>query len=152
MKYIKLIIPLIFIACSSTSKIYNNKAGRVHTFIRKGYFSGITYLVIDKHDSINEGLKLHFDCECDNWKQGLSKEFKSYYWKAVTDTIQVCKFYDYELSGSLTKPMQFLPITREESLLLEKAISLSAESCCNNANKPVGKIIGFVRTDIKVKN
>lgn len=108
--------------------------------------------MIDKKDSTNEKLKLHFDCECNNWKQGLSKEFKSYYWKAVTDTGEVYRFYDYEVSGRLTTPIQFLPITKDEILLLQRAISLSTEQCCYNASKPVDKILGFVRTDIKVKN
>lgn len=140
------------VACSGTHKIYDYKSGQEHIVIRKGYFREITYLLIDKSDSSNEKLTLRFDCECNNWKQGLGKEFKSYYWKAVTDTFPKSTFYDSSIIGSVTKPRVFLAITAEEISLLKKAVSLSGEQCCDNPNKPVSEIIGFVRTDIKVKN
>lgn len=42
-------------------------------------------------------------------------------------------------------PVEFLPITEEEISLLEEALNKVDKACCKNPDKPISKIIGYVR-------
>lgn len=96
-----------------------------------------------------------YECEC-----GITREISLHKaimidkrmrtsWTAVTDTTDKPMFFGEIIEDSgLHTPMEFLPITQEEISLLEEALSKVDKACCKSPDKPVSKIIGYVRVKL----
>lgn len=143
---------LLLSGCAGTHKVFETKTRSMAITIRGGNYRGIEYLTIvsnDRKGHIND-YSLDFYCECNYVKQALTKKYKNFFWKAVTDTVPEPIFYGIPIyKASLVKPISFLPITAEELEQLKIAIEKSGEDCCINSLKPVDKIIGFVKTTLR---
>ena len=149
----KMVIIFIFlISCNSSQKILERKTGDGgKVIVKKGIFSGIDYIFIEKSYNNKKVFKLFYDCECgidnkiilrkEDWSQNKSVVNLI----AVTDTTDVPRFFEELItSNRLRIPLRFVRISEEEIGLLEEAIDSVAKPCCKNPDKPIKKIIGFV--------
>ncbi len=99
--------------------------------------------------------KLYYECECgfDN-KIALRKDYTNKngeltLWTAVTDKTNNPNFFGEIIAvNRLYTPFEFMPITQEEINLLEEGLNKVDKACCKNPDKPVSKIIGYVRVKL----
>jgi len=157
MKYLIFIMAITFLtSCSSAQKlIERTTADNGKAIVKKGLFSGIDYIYVEKKLGGKIQYKLFYDCECgvnnkiSLRKDDLSNSKQTTVWTAVTDTVGQPKFFsDVIDERRLAVPVEFLPITEEEISLLEEGISKVNKECCKNPDKPVSKIIGYVRVKL----
>ena len=157
MKYLIFIMAITFLtSCSSAQKlIERTTADNGKAIVKKGLFSGIDYIYVEKKLGGKIQYKLFYDCECgvnnkiSLRKDDLSNSKQTTVWTAVTDTIGQPKFFSDVIDEKrLAVPVEFLPITEEEISLLEEGISKVNKECCKNPDKPVSKIIGYVRVKL----
>lgn len=143
-------------SCSSAQKlIERTTADNGKAIVKKGLFSGIDYIYVEKKLGGKIQYKLFYDCECgvnnkiSLRKDDLSNSKQTTVWTAVTDTVGQPKFFSDVIDEKrLAVPVEFLPITEEEISLLEEGISKVNKECCKNPDKPVSKIIGYVRVKL----
>ena len=157
MKYLIFIMAITFLtSCSSAQKlIERTTADNGKAIVKKGLFSGIDYIYVEKKLGGKIQYKLFYDCECgvnnkiSLRKDDLSNSKQTTVWTAVTDTVGQPKFFSDVIDEKrLAVPVEFLPITEEEISLLEEGISKVNKECCKNPDKPVSKIIGYVRVKL----
>ena len=122
---------------------------------KKEFFSGIDYIYIEKKVKRKQKYYIFYDCECGvankiSLRKGvIADDGTRTLWTGVTDTIGQPKlFNDVVDDKRLSIPLEFLPITEEEISLLEEALSKVDKACCKNPDKPVSKIIGYVRVKL----
>lgn len=140
-------------ACSSAQKLIDIKTddgGKA--VVKKGFFSGIDYIYVEKKWKGKLQYKLFYDCECGVAKKiSLRKDYiepngQTSVWVAVTDTTDQTIFFDETISEDrLNIPTQFMAITEEEINLIEIGINKVDKLCCRNPNKPIRKVFGYVR-------
>ena len=157
MKYLIFIMAITFLtSCSSAQKlIERTTADNGKAIVKKGLFSGIDYIYVEKKLGGKIQYKLFYDCECgvnnkiSLRKDDLSNSKQTTVWTAVTDTVGQPKFFSDVIDEKrLAVPVEFLPVTEEEISLLEEGISKVNKECCKNPDKPVSKIIGYVRVKL----
>lgn len=154
MKCSGLILTIIFFAsCSSGQKLLERPTsdnGKI--VVKKEFFSGIHYLYLEKKIGKKLQYSIIYDCECraPN-KTALTKTIVlgsgiHTSWLSVTDTVGQPKLFNDVIDEKrLSVPVEFLPITEEEISLLEEALNKVDKACCKNPDKPISKIIGYVR-------
>jgi len=154
MKYVNFFFFLfIFGSCGSAQKLLEKNTedgGKI--IVKKGLFSGIDYIYVEKKMKSKIVYKLFYDCECGIAneirlkKEDLSNKEKTTVWTAITDTTNGPTFFGEAIAASrLYSPLEFMPITQEERSLLEEGLSKVNKECCKNPSKPVKDIIGYVR-------
>jgi hypothetical protein len=157
MKYlIFVLIPAFLTSCGSAQKLVERTtADNGRAIVTKELFSGIDYLYVEKKLKSKIQYKLIYDCECgiDNKislrKDDLSDSRQTTVWTAVTDTVGKPIFFGDVIAASrLYSPFNYMPITQEEVSLLEEGLSKADKACCRNLDKPVSKIIGYVRVKL----
>lgn len=147
----------LLISCGSAQKLVERTTtNNGKAIVTKGLFSGIDYIYVEKKLNRKIQYKLIYDCECgvDNKislrKEDLSDTKQTTAWTAVTDTAGSPKFFEEVIAGNrLSSPIDFMPITQEEISLLEEGLRNVGKPCCKNTDKPVSKIIGYVRVKLK---
>ena len=141
------LVLVLAMSCSSESKLFERKIPNGKIKATQGKFSGIDYLTIKKNVDRNTVYKLIYDCGCTDNRMSLTKYDKENQpWYAVTDSSRNFSFFGELLQDEiLIKPVVFEIISREEMSLLTEAISKSGLSCCSGSNKPIDKVIGFVK-------
>lgn len=56
------------------------------------------------------------------------------------------ELYDERIDNNRLKFLiKFMPLNREEVDLIQQAVNKVGERCCRNSNRPLNKIIGYVR-------
>jgi len=143
-------------SCGSAQKlIERTTTDNGKAIVKKGLFSGIDYIYVEKKLNSKIQYKLIYDCECgiDNRislrKEDLSDSKQTTVWAAVTDTIGNSNFFGEVIAANrLSSPFNYMPITQEEISLLEEGLSKVGKMCCKNPDKPVNKIIGYVRVKL----
>ncbi len=153
---ILILVVILFASCSSGQKLLERTTsdnGKI--VVQKEFFSGIHYLYIEKKIRKKLQYSIIYDCECRSpnkialHKTVMLSNGKNTSWTSVTDTIGQPKlFKDIIDEKRLAVPVEFLPITQEEISLLEEALSKVDKACCKNPDKPVSKIIGYVRVKL----
>jgi hypothetical protein len=154
MRYLFFISMITFLtSCSSGQKLVEREiddGGKV--IMKKGLFSGIDYIYIEKRLQRKVVYKLFYNCECGiERKLSVRKNFTDSKGQiaaaiAVTDS----SFAKYKFFGDtialniLVNPIEFIQITQEEINLLGEALSKVDKACCKNPDKPISKIIGYV--------
>lgn len=123
--------------------------------IKKGLFSGIEYLYVEK--KMRNKLKTYMfdDCACGisnkiALRKGvISDEGVRSLWTAVTDTVGQPRFFDDVIAPDrLIQPVEFMSASDNEMLLLQEGINKSNKECCKNPAKPIKSIIGFLRVKL----
>lgn len=159
MKYI-IIVSMISLltSCGNTQRLVERTIGdNGKAIVKKGNFSDIDYIYVEMKLKNKIQYKLFYDCECgiDNKmslrKDDLSDPKQITAWTAVTDTAGIPKFFDEVIgAGRLYSPFSYMPITQEEVSLLEEGLGKVDvdKPCCKNPDKPVRKIIGYVRVNL----
>lgn len=157
MKYLILILMVIlFASCGSGQKLFERTTSDNGKIIaKKEFFSGIDYIHFEKKIKKRLQYSMIYDCECGiTSKVSLHKAIlvdngSRTSWTAVTDTTDKPIFFGEVIEANrLYTPVEFMPITEEEISLLEEGISKSNKECCKNPNKPINKIIGYVRVKL----
>jgi len=157
MKYLVLISMIILLTCCSSGQklLERTTSDNGRVVVKKEFFSGIDYIHIEKKIKKRLQYSMIYDCEC-----GVSNKISLHKaimldngirtsWTAVTDTVGQPKlFADVIDEKRLTSPIEFMPITQEEVSLLEEGLSKVDKACCKNPDKPVNKIIGYVRVKL----
>jgi hypothetical protein len=152
-KLLSLLSLVSLFSCGGSQKIFERKLqDGSSVIVKKGVFSGINFLYAEKKAQKSILYKLYYECECgfDN-KIALRKDYTNKngdlsFWTAVTDTVSSPKFFtDTLTTNRLYSPIEFMPITEEEISLLEEGLIKIDKPCCSNPNKPITKIIGYVR-------
>jgi hypothetical protein len=146
-------IAAIFLSCNAGQKLIvkQTEDGRILS-ARKNYFSGIDYIYIESKLKGKLKYYLYYDCECgvDNKisirKGVLSGIGSRSLWAGVTDTAEDIKLFNEPVaSNRLISPIEFMPITQEEISILEEGLRRVDKECCKIPDKPVSRIIGYVR-------
>lgn len=157
MKYLFFISMTAFLtSCSNGQKLAERKTddgGKV--IIKKGLLSGIDYIYVEKRLKGRAEYKLFYNCECGQRKLSVHKNFKDFEGRevaaiAVTDT-SYGQFKFFSDTIALTRifiPIVFIAITQEENYFLAEALHKVDKACCENADKPVNKIIGYVKVKL----
>ena len=157
MKCSGLILTIIFFSsCSSGQKLFERTTSdNAKIVVKKEFFSGIHYLYIEKKIGKKLQYSIFYDCECIAPNNtSLNKTIVlgngiHTSWLSVTDTIGQPKLFNDVIDEKrLSVPLEFLPITEEEISLLEEALNKVDKACCKNPDKPISKIIGYVKTKI----
>jgi hypothetical protein len=114
----------LFQCCSTHNKIYLSETKSTKIEIIKESNGMYQFLFIDKYYNKEKELRFILMCEDSRGGYGISKEYKGFSWKAVTDTIQKCVFFDKSINEeSIVRPTVFMPITEEEINLLKTGIN-----------------------------
>lgn len=157
MKYLIFMSAITFLtSCGSAQKLVERTtADNGKATVKKGLFSGIDYIYVEKKIKRKIQYKLIYDCECgiENKislrKEDLSDSKQTTVWAAVTDTTSTPSFFGEVVAAArLYTPFEFMPITEEEITLLEEGLSKVDKACCKNPDKPVNKVIGYVRVKL----
>lgn len=143
-------------SCSIAQKLVERTtADNGKAIVKKGLFSGIDYIYVEKKLKSKIQYKLIYDCECgiDNKislrKEDLSNSKQTTVWAAVTDTASNLNFFGEVIAANrLYSPFNYMPITQEEISLLEEGLSKVDKACCKNPDKSISKIIGYVRVKL----
>lgn len=143
-------------SCGSAQKLVEKTiADNGKATVKKGLFSGIDYIYVEKKLKNKIQYKLIYDCECGiNNKISLRKEDLSNHkqttvWTAVTDTTNGPNFFGETITANrLYSPVEFMLITEEERSLLEEGLSKVDKACCKNPDKPISKVVGYVRVKL----
>jgi hypothetical protein len=151
-----ILMVMFFTSCSSGQKLFERTTSDDGKIIaKKEFFSGIHYIYIEKRVKRKMQYSIIYDCECRSpnkialHKTVMQRDGTHNSWTSVTDTIGQPKlFNDVVDEKRLSVPIEFLPITQEEISLLEEALSKVDKACCKNPDKPVSKIIGYVRVKL----
>lgn len=153
---ILIFLVIFFASCSSGQKLFERTTsanGKI--VVKKDFFSGIHYLYIERKIRKKLQYSIIYDCECRSpnkialHKSVVLTNGENTYWTSVTDTVGHPKLFNDMIDKKrLTDPVEFLPITEEEISLLEEGISKVDKECCKNIDKPVSKIIGYVRAKV----
>lgn len=147
---------MFFASCSSGQKLFERTTSDNGKIVaKKEFFSGIDYIYIEKKVKRKQKYYIFYDCECGiankiSLRKGIiADDGTRTLWTGVTDTIGQPKlFNDVVDDKRLSVPVEFLPITQEEISLLEEALSKVDKACCKNPDKPISKIIGYVRVKL----
>lgn len=149
---------MLFASCGGGQKLFERATpdnGRV--VVKKEFFSGIDYIHFEKKIKKRLLYSMIYDCECgitgkiSLHKATIADKGTRTSWTAVTDTTDKPIFFGEIIAESrLHIPTEFMPITEEEISLLEEALSKVDKACCKNPDKPISKIIGYVR--VKLNN
>ncbi len=144
---------MFFASCSSGQKLFEKTTpdnGKI--VAKKEFFSGIDYIYIEKKIKKKQQYYIFYDCECGvankiALRKGIiANDGNRTLWTGVTDTVgQPRLFNDVVDEKRLSMPVEFLPITEEEISLLKEALNKVDKACCKNPDKPISKIIGYVR-------
>lgn len=153
MRLLPVILVFVLSACSSGQLLLKQQLpGGEEIIARKDYFSGIHYLYIEKKTAGRKVYSMIYDCACSgNRKNSIRKEIvagkgKYVSWVGVTDTTGHPRFANTSIDSSrLYRPLQFQPISREETSVLEDAITKTEKPCCRYPGHSVQQVIGFVR-------
>jgi hypothetical protein len=146
----------VLISCGNAQKLLDRTtADKGRIIVKKGLFSGIDYIYVQKRIDRKIKYKLFYDCECgiEN-KISLRKDYVNdrgqiTAWTAVTDTSGQIKFFEEEiLENRLYIPTNFMPITQEEISVLTDGLNKVDKECCKNEKKPIERIIGFIRVKL----
>jgi len=159
MKHIIFVTIIISVtSCNSGQKLFQRTTtsdnGKIT--VKKGFFSGIHYINFEKRIPGKVKYYMFYDCECDDLnKLALRKgvmldDGNRTLWNAVTDTTGGQSFFFNEMIAKdrLNIPIEFMAITEEEISLLEEGISKVDKVCCKHPDKPIKKIIGYVRVKL----
>lgn len=151
-----LLLIIALTSCSSGQKLFEitgSDNGRITA--KKEKISGIDYLYIEKKISGKQKYYIFYDCECGvanklALRKGvLADSGIRTLWTGVTDTSRGPLFFnDLVDEKRLNKPIEFMPITEEEINILEEGLNKVDKECCKNPDKPVNKIIGYVRVKL----
>lgn len=151
-----ILVVILFASCSSGQKLFERTTsdnGKI--VVKKEFFSGIHYLYIEKKIRKKLQYSIIYDCECRSpnkialHKTVMLSNGKNTSWISVTDTIGQPKLFgDIIDEKRFSVPVEFLPITQEEISLLEEALSKVDKACCKNPDKPISKIIGYVKVKL----
>lgn len=155
---------LIFFAVSLTACINERKLFEKATLdegkiiARKGAFAGTHFIDIVKKKKGKSQYSIIYICECDSSsKISLQKTFRNddgtfVSWTSVTDTSGQPKLFNTLIQKKkISYPIEFLPITPEEISLVEEAVGKVVKTCCRKPNKPINKIIGYVKVKSRRK-
>lgn len=153
---ILILVVILFASWSSGQKLFERTTsdnGKI--VVKKEFFSGIHYLYIEKKIRKKLQYSIIYDCECRSpnkialHKTVMLSNGKNTSWISVTDTIGQTKLFgDIIDEKRFSVPVEFLPITQEEISLLEEALSKVDKACCKNPDKPISKIIGYVKVKL----
>ena len=141
------------ISCYGGEKLIKRAtADNGKAIVKKSYFSGFDYLYVEKRLKNKIHYKLFYKCECGiNNKISLDRDDYSdpkevTVWTAVTDTAGGPNFFGEVIDANrLNSPLSYMPVTQEETSLLEEGLSKVDKACCKNPDKPVSRIIGYIR-------
>lgn len=144
---------LLFISCGSSQKLIERRTqDNATVVVQKRYFSGNHYLYLEKKEGKKILLSIIYSCECRSpnktslHKSIVSTNGESSSWISVTDTTGKIGLFGERIDNNRLKfPTEFMPIDREEVDLIQEAVNKVDETCCRNSNKPLNKIIGYVR-------
>lgn len=148
---------MLFVSCSSGQKLFERATTDNGRIIAKiFFFSGIDYIHFEKKIKKELVYSMIYDCECGvTGKTSLHKTIMAdkgmrTSWTAVTDTMGSKPIFFGEIIANdrLYAPIEFMPITQEEISLLEEALMKVDKVCCKNLDKPISKIIGYVRVKL----
>jgi hypothetical protein len=140
-------------SCGGSEKLFKAKTkdGGEMT-ARRGFFSGIDYLFFEKRINKRVAYSITYDCECKSrMKISLIKRFSTTdgqgsSWLSVTDTTSGLKLFGDSIDTKRVKyPVEFIPISSEEVLLIQQAINTSSKECCNLPSKPISNVIGYIK-------
>lgn len=147
---------MLFASCGSGQKLFERATadnGRIVS--KKEFFSGIDYIYIEKKIKKKQKYYMFYDCECGiankiSLRKGIIADDGSRtLWTGVTDTVGQPKFFNDVIDEKrLYTPIEFMPIPKEDLDLLEESIAKVNKECCKNPDKPISKIIGYVRVKL----
>ncbi len=143
-------------SCGSAQKlIEKTTADNGKATVKKDLFSGIDYIYVEKKLKNKIQYKLIYDCECginnkiSLRREDLSNRKQTTVWTAVTDTTNGPNFFGETITANrLYSPVEFMLITEEERSLLEEGLSKVDKACCKNPDKPISKVVGYVRVKL----